>query len=223
MVGRKYEAGGIAKDGAKMVMAVANANVSAGKGRWLAAGGQKGRNEADGGGVQCGASQRVPCNARKQAYSFCKINSPSTCHLPPTGSHNSPPPAAAGAQADAHHRRQLWGWQLRHVRPRLLTRFPLHVAQRQVGGNGQAGGQAGGGKYSATTASNLCMPLPSCSPAFCAIPFRHAVFPSPCLPVRHLLLQDQCDGRGAGGHGAGCGGERQAGARGASLGGGGAG
>ena len=28
MVGRKYEAGGIAKDGAKMVMAVANANVS---------------------------------------------------------------------------------------------------------------------------------------------------------------------------------------------------
>ncbi len=28
MVGRKYEAGGIAKDGAKMVMAVANADVS---------------------------------------------------------------------------------------------------------------------------------------------------------------------------------------------------
>lgn len=28
MVGKKYEAGGIAKDGAKMVMAVANANVS---------------------------------------------------------------------------------------------------------------------------------------------------------------------------------------------------
>jgi acetyl-CoA carboxylase carboxyltransferase component len=28
MVGSKYEAGGIAKDGAKMVMAVANANVS---------------------------------------------------------------------------------------------------------------------------------------------------------------------------------------------------
>jgi acetyl-CoA carboxylase carboxyltransferase component len=27
MVGRKYEAGGIAKDGAKMVMAVANAKV----------------------------------------------------------------------------------------------------------------------------------------------------------------------------------------------------
>lgn len=27
MVGRKYEAGGIAKDGAKMVMAVANAEV----------------------------------------------------------------------------------------------------------------------------------------------------------------------------------------------------
>lgn len=28
MVGRKYEAGGIAKDGAKMVMAVANAKVA---------------------------------------------------------------------------------------------------------------------------------------------------------------------------------------------------
>ncbi len=28
MVGKKYEAGGIAKDGAKMVMAVANAQVS---------------------------------------------------------------------------------------------------------------------------------------------------------------------------------------------------
>ena len=28
MVGRKYEAGGIAKDGAKMVMAVANAQAS---------------------------------------------------------------------------------------------------------------------------------------------------------------------------------------------------
>jgi hypothetical protein len=39
MVGKKYEAGGIAKDGAKMVMAVANAKVSVPKRRrstiWL--------------------------------------------------------------------------------------------------------------------------------------------------------------------------------------------
>jgi hypothetical protein len=35
MVGRKYEAGGIAKDGAKMVMAVANAQARAWMGGWV--------------------------------------------------------------------------------------------------------------------------------------------------------------------------------------------
>lgn len=43
MVGRKYEAGGIAKDGAKMVMAVANADVSrAGEQRGWGRGGEGG-------------------------------------------------------------------------------------------------------------------------------------------------------------------------------------
>ena len=36
MVGKKYEAGGIAKDGAKMVMAVANAQVGVHSSQWQA-------------------------------------------------------------------------------------------------------------------------------------------------------------------------------------------
>ena len=103
MVGRKYEAGGIAKDGAKMVQAVANANVSL-----LVA-------------ACCSWAGWWRCWWR--CWWVAVGRSPPLSHTPsPTAAFtttrslsSSCRPPHAGAQADAGHRRQLWGGQLRNV------------------------------------------------------------------------------------------------------------
>jgi 3-methylcrotonyl-CoA carboxylase beta subunit len=47
---------------------------------------------------------------------------------------------ASGAQIHHHHWRQLWRWQLRHVRPRLLAPLFVDVAQRAHQRHGRRAG-----------------------------------------------------------------------------------
>jgi acetyl-CoA carboxylase carboxyltransferase component len=51
-------------------------------------------------------------------------------HCPPWGQDGDRRGHRPGAQIHLHHRRQLWGGQLRHVRPRFQPAFSVDVAQR---------------------------------------------------------------------------------------------